>query len=108
MLFRSKRVYEGLNFTLTNPVINYSIPRFSTITDVVEGLHNDLEKVSLALYPALQELKDNLIRVGALGALMSGSGPTVYGVFDRETAALQAADTLKKNNNWFVTAACSL
>ncbi|MBN1546109.1 MAG: 4-(cytidine 5'-diphospho)-2-C-methyl-D-erythritol kinase [Syntrophaceae bacterium] len=104
----TKRVYEGLNFTLTNPVINYSIPRFSTITDVVEGLHNDLEKVSLALYPVLQELKDILIGVGAMGTLMSGSGPTVYGVFDRKKTALQAADTLKKNKSWFVTAACSL
>lgn len=102
------RVYQGLNLTLTNPIINYSIPRFSTITEVVEGLHNDLEKVSLALYPALQELKDNLMGVGARGALMSGSGPTVYGVFDREREALQAADILKKNENWFVTAACSL
>lgn len=102
------RVYQGLNLTLTNQIINYSIPRFSTITDVVEGLQNDLEKVSLTLYPALQELKDNLIGVGALGALMSGSGPTVYGVFDREKTALQAACTLKKNENWFVTAACSL
>jgi 4-diphosphocytidyl-2-C-methyl-D-erythritol kinase len=104
----TKRVYEGLNLTLTNQLINYSIPRFSTINDVVEGLHNDLEKVSLALYPALQELKDNLMGVGSRGALMSGSGPTVYGVFDREREALQAADILKKNENWFVTAACSL
>jgi 4-diphosphocytidyl-2-C-methyl-D-erythritol kinase len=105
----TKRVYEGLNFTLTNPVINYSIPRFSTISDVVEGLYNDLEKVSLVLYPALQELKDNLIGVGALGALMSGSGPTVYGIFDRKQTAQRAADILKKKNeNWFVTAACSL
>lgn len=102
------RVYQGLNLTLTNQIINYSIPRFSTITDVVEGLQNDLEKVSLALYPVLQELKDRLMGVGARGALMSGSGPTVYGVFDREREALQAADILKKNENWFVTAACSL
>jgi 4-diphosphocytidyl-2-C-methyl-D-erythritol kinase len=102
------RVYQGLNLTLTNQIINYSIPRFSTITDVVEGLQNDLEKVSLTLYPVLQELKDNLMGVGARGALMSGSGPTVYGVFDRERDALQAADILKENKNWFVTAACSL
>ena len=102
------RVYQGLNLTLTNQPINYSIPRFSTITDVVEGLHNDLEKVSLALYPVLQELKNRLMGVGARGALMSGSGPTVYGVFDREREALQAVDILKENENWFVTAACSL
>lgn len=102
------RVYQGLNLTLTNQIINYSIPRFSTITDVVEGLQNDLEKVSLTLYPALQDLKNHLMGLGARGALMSGSGPTVYGVFDREREALQAADILKKNENWFVTAACSL
>jgi len=104
----TRRVYEGLNLRLTNPIINYSIPRFSTITNVVEGLHNDLEKVSLVLYPALKELKDKLIGVGALGALMSGSGPTVYGVFEREDKALQAADILKKNKNWFVKAVRSL
>lgn len=104
----TRRVYEGLNLRLTNQIINYSIPRFCTVTDVVKGLHNDLEKVSLTLYPALKELKDNLIGVGALGALMSGSGPTVYGVFEREDEALQAADILKKNKNWFVTAVRSL
>ena len=104
----TRRVYEGLNLRLTNQIINYSIPRFSTITDVVEGLHNDLEKVSLALYPALKEIKENLIGVGALGTLMSGSGPTVYGVFEQESEALRAADILKKNESWFVTAACSL
>ncbi|NLN60840.1 MAG: 4-(cytidine 5'-diphospho)-2-C-methyl-D-erythritol kinase [Deltaproteobacteria bacterium] len=102
------QVYSGLNLTLTNTPINYSIPRFSTIGDLVEGLQNDLEKVSLALCPALKGLKGRLMGLGARGALMSGSGPTVYGVFEREREALRAADVLKKNEDWFVAVAASL
>ena len=44
-------------------------------------LHNDLEAVTLSRYPELADLKQALWREGALGALMSGSGPTVFGMF---------------------------
>ncbi|MCX7635812.1 MAG: 4-(cytidine 5'-diphospho)-2-C-methyl-D-erythritol kinase, partial [Syntrophales bacterium] len=69
-------VYRRLNFTLTNEPIRYSIPRLLTVHDIMAGLHNDLEGVSIPMHPIIGELKDHLLSRGALGALMSGSGPT--------------------------------
>ena len=53
-----------------------------------EFLQNDLESVTLEAYPQLRQIKEWLMHQGAVGALMSGSGPTVFGVFsDGERAA---------------------
>ena len=43
----------------------------------------------------IAEIKNELISQGALGAVMSGTGPTVFGIFDREDAAKQAYHSLK-------------
>ena len=48
---------------------------------------NLLEKVSISLRPEIQAIKDFLIKEGALLSLMSGSGPTVFGIFPEEEKA---------------------
>ncbi len=98
----TKTVYEGLNLRLTNETIHYSIPRFYKVHDLAARLHNDLEKVSLHLYPLLRNIKELLIRNGALGALMSGSGPTVFGLFEDESAAIDAEKTLQAAGKWSI------
>ncbi|WP_208598301.1 4-(cytidine 5'-diphospho)-2-C-methyl-D-erythritol kinase [Desulfatiglans anilini] len=62
--------------------------------ELSELLENDLEAVTAAHYPAIGKLKEALRGAGALGALMSGSGPTVFGVFESERQASLAADRL--------------
>ncbi|MDQ5985542.1 MAG: 4-diphosphocytidyl-2-C-methyl-D-erythritol kinase [Syntrophus sp. SKADARSKE-3] len=104
----TKTVYEKLNFALTNEPIHYSIPRFLNVQDVVEGLHNDLESVSTALYPIIGTLKDLLLGHGALGALMSGSGPTVFGVFQGEEETIQARNALIQVGEWTLLGAHSI
>lgn len=54
--------------------------RVRTIEDAAKLLHNDLEETSCSLLPGLCDAKEILVQEGALGALMSGSGPTVYAV----------------------------
>jgi len=76
----TKWVYQELNLGLTNEQINYSIPRIYTGGDVIRSLTNDLEKVTLKLHPVLEQIKSLLLASGAGGALMSGSGPTVFGM----------------------------
>lgn len=50
-------------------------------------LGNTLESVTIPLHPEIAAIKEELLRAGALGALMSGSGPTVFGLFaDRQAA----------------------
>lgn len=104
----TKIVYEKLNFTLTKDSINYSIPRFCKAGDVAAGLHNDLEKVSVSLHPELTGIKQHLLDRGAMGALMSGSGPTVFGLFATEDEAKTAAADLKRISSWSVFVARTL
>jgi 4-diphosphocytidyl-2-C-methyl-D-erythritol kinase len=52
-----------------------------------EVMENDLESVTLTSYPVLAEIKGWLLQNGAIGALMSGSGPTVFGVFREKSQA---------------------
>ena len=69
-----------------------------------------MEEVTLNLHPLLNQLKKDMISCGALGALMSGSGPTVFGVFQREEEALRAKEemTAKGMGRWFAYLARSI
>jgi len=58
-------------------------------------LYNDLEKVTVNRYPELAELKSRLLNAKAMGALMSGSGPTVFGVFEEKQNAVLCYENLK-------------
>ncbi|MCM3750034.1 4-(cytidine 5'-diphospho)-2-C-methyl-D-erythritol kinase [Paenibacillus pasadenensis] len=55
-----------------------------SFNDVCEGLGNVLEDVTLKLYPEVRMLKESMLRLGADGVLMSGSGPTVFGLVSKE------------------------
>jgi 4-diphosphocytidyl-2-C-methyl-D-erythritol kinase len=92
----TKMVYENLNLRLTRGKNNYSIPRFLKMSDIIQELHNDLESVSLEMHPELADLKKMLLRHGALGALMSGSGPTIFGIFRDGKEAKNILEVVKK------------
>jgi 4-diphosphocytidyl-2-C-methyl-D-erythritol kinase len=49
-----------------------------------KSITNDFEDVVFPLYPALKMIKEKLYATGALYASLSGSGSTVYGIFERE------------------------
>jgi len=85
--------YRTLKLELTTPE-NGSIVRplrkdWSALDDL---LINDLEKVTAARYPVITATKNLLLEAGAQGALMSGSGPSVFGVFRSEEAAKSAQE----------------
>ena len=65
-------------------------------------LHNDLEVVTCQHFPVITTIKERLAFCGASGALMSGSGATVFGVFDDYCRAEQAAQTLSAETDWWV------
>ncbi|MEN9208303.1 MAG: 4-(cytidine 5'-diphospho)-2-C-methyl-D-erythritol kinase [Gloeomargarita sp. GMQP_bins_120] len=67
-------------------------PDFSQIA---AHLHNDFEKVVLPAYPEIAALKQALLATGALGALLSGSGPTVFALYPDQATAQQAIVTLQ-------------
>jgi 4-diphosphocytidyl-2-C-methyl-D-erythritol kinase len=61
-------------------------------------MENVLETVTLEKYPVIGQLKELMLSAGAINALMSGSGPTVFGIFTEEAAAKKAF-TLCKNQS---------
>ena len=63
---------------------------------VAEGLSNVMEIVTATDNPIICEIKADMMRNGALGAQMSGSGPTVFGIFDDYKKAKVAADEMSK------------
>jgi 4-diphosphocytidyl-2-C-methyl-D-erythritol kinase len=87
----TRMVYQNLNLQLTN------CQKQPTRTHLNKAafnpsfhLCNDLETVTLALHPELVRIKDCLRSQGAVGALMSGSGPSVFGLFVDEDAVHRA------------------
>jgi 4-diphosphocytidyl-2-C-methyl-D-erythritol kinase len=85
-------VYE--NFALTRGAKNSTLPGFRKLgsgkLSPVEMV-NDLEQVTIGRYPEIAEIKRQLLAAGAVAALMSGSGPTVFGVFSDDSRG-QAVD----------------
>jgi 4-diphosphocytidyl-2-C-methyl-D-erythritol kinase len=59
-------------------------------TGLAKGLANVLETVTIPKYPILSQLKEFFLREGAIGSLMSGSGPTTYGLYQDEILAQMA------------------
>ncbi len=66
-------------------------------TSLGKMLDNDLEKVVAERYPVVSEIRQKLTRAGAVISGMSGSGSTVFGVFENKDKADAAAKTLRPN-----------
>ena len=62
-----------------------------------ERMGNVLETVTIPAYPVIQEIKEHMMACGAEGAMMSGSGPTVFGIFHSPVQAKAAMKDLKVN-----------
>lgn len=72
---------------------------------LAKSMKNVMEQVSINEISEIEELKNSLLNFGALGAMMSGSGPTVFGLFSSlENARLAANSLCAKYENYFVCA----
>jgi len=95
-------VYQNLRLKLTKRPNNISILRknlsLSNITSLGSQLYNDLESVVIQKFPEVKVVKDELWAWGALGVLLSGSGSTVFGIFDDPEKAQVACASL--NGDW--------
>jgi len=67
------------------------------IKKIAQNLHNDFEFWVPSFYPVILKIKHKMLKNGALGAIMSGSGPTVFGIFENKIEAKKAYQTLKKD-----------
>mgnify|MGYP002692289917 CR=1 FL=1 len=69
-----------------------------SLEGVTARMANVLEDVTIRDYPVIAEIKQHMIENGALNALMSGSGPTVFGIFDDRRKAEHAYQKLQDTN----------
>jgi 4-diphosphocytidyl-2-C-methyl-D-erythritol kinase len=102
----TRMVYEKLNLQLTKcGKQNRRIPLKNEPFDPHVHLCNDLETVTLALHPELAAFKHVLIRHGAMGTLMSGSGPALFSVFATAEARQHAVTGMVLQRGWRMVAA---
>ena len=70
------------------------------IKRVAGNMKNVLEHVTIPRYSIVQEAKHKLLEFGASGSMMSGSGPTVFGIFSEGSTAVEAYNRLAKDRRW--------
>ena len=96
----TKLVYEKLDAHE-----NEEHPDIDRIIDGLKGrdlmkvalsMGNVLEKVTVQAYPVIHEIKEVMKKHGALNAMMSGSGPTVFGLYDDKRKARKAAFRIRE------------
>jgi len=88
-------VYKNLNLGLTKCEKKIkSFPFKDASIDVNGYLCNDLESVTISMFPQIGDIKALLLEKGAKGALMSGSGPTVFGLFSDRNSAEKASQSI--------------
>lgn len=93
----TRAVFE--NYALTSLSKNSNIPGFrNSLSDSfsLEQMHNDLESVTIPNHPVIKTIKQELVEAGAVAAMMSGSGPTVYGLFTKTDYTVQEIERLVK------------
>ena len=95
----TKLVYEKLDNTdvKQHPDIDGIIEaiKLKDVALVASRMGNVLESVTVPLYPVIDSIKKDMIEHGAMNAMMSGSGPTVFGLFDKEATAVEAYEAMK-------------
>lgn len=95
----TKWVYENLKLDkqTVHPNIDRLIKdiKMRNLRKMASHMGNILEGVTITEYPVIAQIKENLIKNGALNAMMSGSGPTVFALFQEREKAKAAADALR-------------
>ncbi len=97
----TKSVYARLDLSLTTRGHDSNINAFTDgRIPIEELLVNDLEWAAAQIHPQVLALKARLLQEGAVGALMSGSGSAVFGVWPSLRAAQAAARRLRQSGLW--------
>ena len=96
----TKLVYENLDSTQikSHPDIDGIIEaiKLKDVALVASRMGNVLESVTVPLYPVIDSIKRDMIEHGAINAMMSGSGPTVFGIFPDEQSMIACQQFLRQ------------
>lgn len=98
----TKWVYENLhaNKLEKHPDIDGMLAAMEqrSLSVLANKMENVLETVTKTKYPVIRQIEEIMEKAGALKAMMSGSGPTVFGIFDKQEQAKKAFDFVKKSS----------
>lgn len=93
-------VYKNMDLKSINKRVDIeSLIRYMEEDDLLslaKNMENVMEAVVIEKYPQIERIKEDMIKFGALGSLMSGSGPTVFGLFDDEEKLHRCKKELEK------------
>lgn len=96
----TKYVYEHLDAQeiVKHPDIDGMVEAITeeSLQGILDRMENVLETVTVSAYPVIQTIKDRMKELGAINSLMSGSGPTVFGIFVEKDMARRAYDKLEE------------
>lgn len=96
----TKYVYEHLDAQeiIKHPDIDGMVEAIAeeSLQGILDRMENVLETVTVSAYPVIQTIKDRMKELGAINSLMSGSGPTVFGIFVEKDMARRAYDKLEE------------
>ncbi|SHI52109.1 4-(cytidine 5'-diphospho)-2-C-methyl-D-erythritol kinase [Lutispora thermophila] len=99
----TKEVYEGIDLEeiTRRPDIDAIIEAINegNLNKIGDNLWNVLEYVTIKKCPLIKDIKEKLMEYGALGSVMSGSGPTVFGLFKDQSQAYMAYEHIKQMVN---------
>lgn len=85
-------IFREWDLTRPSEGSKFEVPGGTNVIPPPRDWGNDLEAVSIARRGEIAEVRNSLVKMGAQTALMSGSGPTVFGVFSDDASALRARD----------------
>ena len=83
---------EKIENKINNIQLIYRALAAGDIYSIAGNAHNDFENAVIGHYPVIGDVKERLLKNGAVMALMSGSGSTVFGLFEDENTALKASE----------------
>ncbi len=90
-------IYKAYDQGLTPPKSRGSCPKlFEGLQEVAAILENDLQQVAEKVHPIIRTIREELVNYGAVAAQMSGSGPTVFGIFESKEKAQRAAQKIAR------------
>lgn len=97
----TKFVYENLklNEKTVHPDIDRLVAdiRAKDLSAIAADMGNVLETVTIPNYPVIARIKEHMLEHGALNSMMSGSGPTVFGLFENEDVAAAAYEEMRES-----------
>jgi 4-diphosphocytidyl-2-C-methyl-D-erythritol kinase len=90
--------------TLSNSVREIAGKTSVSWEELIPLMENDFEEVLASTHPMLGQIRAGLLSAGAQAALLSGSGATVFGVFNDESTAIRVRDRFQNESGWWASA----